>query len=65
MKCEVCNREAKMFWKNEDHKTGYSEPFYTNKENKLVCIDCLGFIPKTLQELNNERKLKNQKLKEK
>jgi DNA polymerase elongation subunit (family B) len=34
----------------------YSETFYTNKDGHIVCIDCLGYKPKTLQDLNEERK---------
>ena len=62
MKCENCNREAKMFWKDKSHLNGHSETFWTAPDGKQVCIDCLieltGRYPKTLQELNNERKQK-------
>jgi len=34
----------------------YSEQFYTNNLGQTVCIDCLGFKPKSLQDLNIERK---------
>lgn len=59
MKCELCHREAKMFWKDKEHKNGRSETFYTNFDNQTVCIDCLGYVPKSLTELNEERKLKS------
>ena len=59
MNCQSCGREAKMFWKDKEHKNGRSEHFYTNSDNQLVCIDCLGFQPKSLQELNQERKFKS------
>ena len=59
MKCEKCNREAKMFWKDKECLNGSSETFWTAPSGHMVCIDCLikltGRYPKTLQELNNER----------
>ena len=62
MKCGNCNREAKMFWKDKEHLNGSSETFWTAPDGQTVCIDCLikltGRYPKTLQELNNERKQK-------
>lgn len=54
--CELCGKNPKMFWKDKERKNGRSETFYTNKAGQMVCIDCLGYTPKTLHQLNEERK---------
>lgn len=52
MKCEICKKEAKMYWKDKERKNGKSEIFYTNKAGQSVCIHCL-----TDEEVNNFRGL--------
>lgn len=60
IQCKVCTREPIMYWSNKEKTTGHSEMFYTNKEGKTVCHNCLTKDEvnnyKGLQELNKQRK---------
>jgi len=55
MQCRECKRCAKMYWYDADEQNGRSESFH-----EYMCCDCYtrihGNRPKTLQELNDERK---------
>ena len=57
MKCALCKREAIVIWKDKEQLNGRSETFYSNSEGLIVCIKCLGHKPKTLTQLNEERKI--------
>lgn len=60
IKCEICERNPTMFWKDKTQKNGRSELFFTNKNGKTVCPECLTDNEvnsfRGLYELNNERK---------
>lgn len=55
MKCKNCGREAKMTWYNKEKTNGKSETFYRD-----MCPECYEKVynkkPKTLHEINEERK---------
>lgn len=61
MKCQLCNKEQEMFWKDKEHLNGSSEVFFTNKDGKTVCMNCLTESEvdnfKGLHELNEDRKM--------
>lgn len=54
MKCGICRKEQ-----------GDKEIFWTHSDGKLVCIDCLDHKPKSLHELNEERRKKHLRKKSK
>jgi hypothetical protein len=56
--CPICNQQFIYYWYDKEEKNGYSERMYGINECHKQCLEeQSGIRIKTLQELNNERKL--------